>query len=106
VILETAKGAAILARAIKKIPEAAELNAAQRERLDNALLTIATCMFSLPGTVEGSTQRDNIETKLGYAKLTVESLAGLTVAKVTGAAEEAVKEAFLSGVAEAVSLLS
>jgi len=105
-MLEQVKGAAILVRAIKKLPEAAELNDEQKGRLDNALLAISTCMFLLPGTEKGSTERENIEIKMGYAKLTVESLTALSVAKVVAAAEEAVKEVFLSGVAEAVSLLS
>ena len=105
-MLETAKGAAILARALKKIPEAAELNEEQKGRLDNALLTISTCLFLLPGTDEDSSERDDLETRMGYAKLTVESLSALTLAKVMAAAEAAVKEVFLSGVAEAVSLLS
>jgi len=105
-MLEKAKGAIILARALKKIPEAGRLNEEQQERLSNALLTISTCLFVLPGTVEGSTEREDLEIKMGYAKLTVDSLAGLTVSKVVAAAEDTVKEVFLSGLAEAVSSLS
>lgn len=96
---------ALYDKTVARIPEVAELSASQKIRLEGALTQLSTALFLYPATTEGDSQRRNLDTKMGYARLTIESLTALSVAKVVGAAEEAVKEVFLSGVAEALSSL-
>ena len=103
---ESEKGKAILSKVLSGIPEAAELNADQQGRLEDAILVMTTSLALYPNLPEGSEERYNLETKMAYAKLTITSLAALSYVKVEKVIEKAVQELFMLGVRTALVSLA
>ncbi len=100
------KGKELLGQIMADIPEAAELNEDQQRRLERAIEKMATLLFLYPSTKEGGLERKEMDIKLAYAKTTITALGALTYAKVQNAVEEAVKQAFITGVRIAVASLA
>jgi hypothetical protein len=96
------KGKAIVDAVLSGIPEAAELNAEQKERLENAVLVMTTSLALYPTLPEDSPERYDLETKMSYAKLTITSLAALSYVKVEAVIKEAVQDLFMLGVRTAL----
>jgi hypothetical protein len=95
----------ILDKVMLDIPEAASLSDDQKKRLESALKSLASSLYIYPTLPEGSSEREELETKMSYAKLTISSLGALSYVKVEQAVVEAVQDVFIFGVRAALTML-
>jgi hypothetical protein len=92
-------------KCLDKFPEHIGWTEEQQTRFKEAMLTAALCAALYGTSTEGSVEREEIETKLSYANMTLTSLPALSLYKAKEYIKDELTGLFLEGVTQALSNL-
>lgn len=95
----------ILDKVIDDLPDIASLTSSQKERLDFAVNSLAQSMYLYSSLPEGSPEKEELLTKMSYAKLTISSLGALSYVKVEKAIVNALQDVFAIGLKAAIAVI-